>query len=396
MSIFVQYKAGGQIVGGMFALATVLSAWIAFLLNIPLEQDYIFEIGLIIGSISSIFVIFEVHTIYLMQRFKEKKILETIYFRDLQDKIGGLFYFIPATLLFILLISFHPFPESYKRIKFIIIIVGFIVSGLEIWTNLKTHKTLSDRIRRVKLFFNILEDSETRMWGIPAQNPKSGRTPLIKTVLDALASKNWPSFEIVEQNWKDETEMTLQAIKDHAKEFNNIWEEKLTYIHQQTNPLKQVRDRMKTFYQDLSLYLESLWAAGFYLYDSINFKKYEFINEVAQRVNLTGRSYIKRLITILASKWDSERPVIKNYMNNTTILEFLGIEVIFRADEVHQANLDRFARLRKEISVLNSSEIEDFFINLKIASKKLEEIDKDDSNKDEWEFKWNELPNLFR
>lgn len=395
MSIFVQYKAGGQIVGGMFALATVLSAWIAFLLNIPLEQDYIFEIGLIIGSISSIFVIFEVHTIYLMQRFKEKKILETIYFRDLQDKIGGLFYFIPATLLFILLISFHPFPESYKRIKFIIIIVGFIVSGLEIWTNLKTHKTLSDRIRRVKLFFNILEDSETRMWSIPAQNPKSGRTPLIKTVLDALASKNWPSFEIVEQNWKDETEMTLQAIKDHAKEFNNIWEEKLTYIHQKTNPLKQVRDRMKNFYQELSLYLESLWAAGFYLYDSINFKKYEFINEVAQRVNLTGRSYIKRLITILASKWDSERPVIKNYMNNTTILEFLGIEVIFRDNEVHQANLDGFARLRKEISVPNSSEIEDFFINLKLASKKLEEIDKDDI-KDEWEFKWNELPNLFR
>ena len=341
-------------------------------------------------------MIFEVHTIYLMQRFKEKKILETIYFHNLQDKIGGLFYFIPATLLFILLIGFHPFPEYYKLIKFIIIVVGFIVSGLEIWTDWKTHETLSDRIRRIKLFFNILEDSETRMWSIPAKNPKSGRTPLITTVFDALASKNWSSFEIVEQNWKDETDMTLQAIKNHAQGFNNIWEEQLTYIHKQTNPLNQVRDNMKNFYQVLSIYLKSLWAAGFYLYDSINLKKYKFLNEVAQRVERTGRSYIQRLINLLVSIWDSEHLELKNYMNAVTILEFLGIEVIFRDDEVHQGNLDRFARLRKEISVPNSSEIEDFFINLKIATKKLEEIDKDDTNKDEWEFKWNELPNIFR
>ena len=122
--------------------------------------------------------------------FKEKEILETIYFRDLQEKIGSLLYFIPATLLFGLLLYF----SLEEPINTGLCLIGVGVSLLELRRLRSNELILSDRIARVKPFFTIMKDQETRIWQFQRVGAESTlrelRTDLIKRVFEALASKN--------------------------------------------------------------------------------------------------------------------------------------------------------------------------------------------------------------
>ena len=75
----------------MFAITTVLTGWVAFGLQIPLEKAALFQIGLILGAISALFVIVEPHKKYMAWRFKEADI-PLIYFPRI-DQISDISVF---------------------------------------------------------------------------------------------------------------------------------------------------------------------------------------------------------------------------------------------------------------------------------------------------------------
>ena len=84
---------------------------------------------------------------------------------------------------------------------------------------------LSERITRVRPFFTLLRDPETRIW-----YAGTGSQPnLIQSLLEALAYRNWTSFETVEKNWYDSMKLSLQKIEPVVTEFKNYLAVKFTF-----------------------------------------------------------------------------------------------------------------------------------------------------------------------
>lgn len=367
----------------MFTLTTVLTGMITFFLKKSISQSELIFIGILLGTISSLFVIFEPHKGYIASWFKKKEILETIYFQELQDRFGSLLYFIPATLLFSLLLYFYvDIP-----INTVLCLIGVSVSLLELRRMRSIEQTLSDHISRVDPFYSILKDQETQIWSINAETPRSSRTSLIQTVLQTLASRNWASFEAVEKNWNEELKKTLQTITQKAKLFEGIWTGWREFIPLKSTPLDDIREKMNEFHQFLSLALDSLWAVGYHLKGSVYQKKFDFLKELLRRLEGTD-FYLQQLKKLAVEYYNSIKPSnLKDYYIEAKCLEFLGIDLGMTKEEPY--SIDKVDYWDKKFPFVSEfSLFKDAFENLKMASLKMTEIEIEDCNEDEWEFTW--------
>ena len=386
----------------MFAITTVLTGWVAYGLKIPLEQAALFQIGLILGAISAIFVIVEPHRQYLTWRFKEKDILETIYFKELQDKIAGLAYFLPATGLITLLVYVHPFPTAYQPIKSTLYGIGGIVLLFEFWRLYKDDQLLSNRITRVRPFFKLLKDPETKRWGFgqkslykPAESTalEDLRNDLIDAVFSALASKNWAQFEMIEKDWLTELKWKLQEIGMQAKTLETIWTTGAYPLHQKNFTNKGIQ-KISEFQIYMQGCLDDLRLAGYPKKSPLDEKKFVFLVKACDLLD-TLKNELPNFRSHAIHEIDTYKH--ENQETKSRIIEAICLEVLGLKYEVTPDFQDKISPILNEKSyVTNHPEIKEFSDFLRLLIRRIGDISDETLTETAFEVQWVEVPDSLK